>query len=194
MSKRTVANLSGHQDGHRARASADPLRESAAAALQRWRLAEAAMDPAIQSASITALAAISGSIVGGLASFATTFFTQRNQAHRDLLSRDVAQREELYSQFIKEATNLYIDSLGKTLENSVSLLGMYSLVGRIRLVGSDKVLAAAEKVADSIVDSYRRPPVTFEDLYNVARESHVDPLKEFTEACREERKVTLKRL
>jgi hypothetical protein len=39
-------------------------------------------------------------------SFATTFFTQRNQAHRELLSRDVAHREELYSQFIKGATNL----------------------------------------------------------------------------------------
>jgi hypothetical protein len=68
------------------------------------------MDPATQSAAITALAAIAGSIVGGLASFLTTFFTQRNQAHRDLVSRDVAKREELYSQFIKEAANLYADT------------------------------------------------------------------------------------
>jgi hypothetical protein len=151
------------------------------------------MDPATQSAAITALAAVAGSIVGGLASFLTTFFTQRNQADRDLLSREVAHREELYSQFIKEATNLYVDSLDKNLENPVSLIGLYSLVGRIRLVSSDTVLAAAEKVADSIVDSYRRPPVTFEDLYKV-RESQVDPLKKFTEACREERKIMLKRL
>ena len=111
-----------------------------------------------------------GSLVGGLASFATTYFTQRNQAHRDLLSRDAAHREELYSQFIKEATNLYIDSLDKTLDNPTSLIGMYSLVGRIRLVSSDKVLAAAEKVADSIVDSYSRPPTTFDDVYKVIRE------------------------
>jgi len=152
------------------------------------------MDPATQSAAITALAAIAGSIVGGLASFATTYFTQRNQAHRDFLSRDVAHREELYSEFIKEATNLYVDSLGKTLENPASLIGMYSLVGRIRLVGTDKVLLAAEKVTETIVDSYRRPPVTFEDVYKVVRESHVDPLKEFTEACREERKSMLKSL
>ena len=55
------------------------------------------MDPATQSAAITALAAIAGSVVGGLASFATTFFTQRHQAHRDLLSKDAAHREELYS-------------------------------------------------------------------------------------------------
>jgi hypothetical protein len=153
------------------------------------------MEPATQSAAITALAAIAGSIVGGLASFLTTFFTQRNQAHRDLLSRDVAHREELYSQFIKEAANLYVDSLDKTLENPVSLIEMYSLVGRIRLVSSDTVLAAAEKVADNIVDSYRRHPVTFEDVYKeVFRESHVDPLKEFTEACREELKSMLKSL
>ena len=71
---------------------------------------------------------------------------------------------------------------------------MFSLIGRIRLVGSDKVLAAAERVADSIVNSYSRPPRTFEDLYKLAREGHVDPLNEFTESCREERKVTLKHL
>ena len=121
------------------------------------------MDAAI----ITALAAVSGSIVGGLASFATTYFTQRNQAHRDFLSRDVAHREELYSQFIKETTNLYADSLDKTLTNPTSLIGMYSLVGRIRLLAGDKVLSAAEKLTETIVDSYSRPPIKFEEVYKV---------------------------
>jgi len=148
------------------------------------------MDAAI----ITAVAAVSGSIVGGLASFATTFFTQRNQAHRDFLSRDVAHREELYAQFIKEATNLYIDSLDKPLTNPTALIGMYSLVGRIRLTAGNKVLLAAEKVMETIVDSYNRPPINFADIYKSWRESHVDPLKEFTEACREERKATLMHL
>jgi hypothetical protein len=71
---------------------------------------------------------------------------------------------------------------------------MYSLVARIRLIGTDKVLLAAEKVADSIVVSYNRPPRKFGNLYKLMRESHVDPLKEFTEACREKRKAMLKRL
>ena len=152
------------------------------------------MDSAIQPAVITAFAAVAGSMVGGLASFATTFFTQRYQARHDLLSRDVANREELYAQFIKEAANLYVDSLGRTLENPASLIGLYSLVGRIRLIGTDKVLSAAEAIADSIVDSYRRPPATFDDVHRVAREGHVDPLRAFTEACREEREDMLKRL
>jgi hypothetical protein len=110
------------------------------------------------------------------------------------LSRDVAHREELYSQFIKEAANLYADSLDKTLENPAAVIGMYALIGRMTLNAGDKVLLAAEKVADSIIDSYNRPPRKFEDLYKLMREEHVDPLKEFTEACREELKVMLKRL
>ena len=57
----------------------------------------------------------------------------------------------------------------------------------------DKVLLAAETIADSIVDSYSRPP-TFDYAYKIAREGHVDPLREFTEACREERKAMLKNL
>jgi len=148
------------------------------------------MDAAI----ITALAAVSGSIVGGLASFATTYFTQRNQAHRDFLSRDVAHREELYAQFIKEATNLYVDSLDKPLTNPTALIGVFSLVGRIRLTAGDKVLLAAEKVMETIVDSYNNPTIKFEDVYKVWRKEHIDPLKEFTEACREELKLMLKLL
>jgi metal-responsive CopG/Arc/MetJ family transcriptional regulator len=150
------------------------------------------MDPATQSSAITALAAIAGSIVGGLASFLTTYFTQRHQAHRDLLSREAAHREELYSQFIKEAANVYVDSLDKTLESPASLVGVYSLVSRIRLVSNDTVLAAAEKVVDVIVESYHRPPTTFDTMVTMVREGKFDPLREFTEACREERKAMLK--
>jgi hypothetical protein len=155
------------------------------------------MDPAIQSTAITALAAIAGSVVGGLASFLTTYFTQRNQAHRDLMLREAAHREELYSLFIKEAANVYVDSLDKTLESPASLIGVYSLVGRIRLVSNDAVLAAAEKVVDAVVESYHQPKTTFDDIYNIykaGRISQFDPLKDFTEACREERKAMLKHI
>jgi hypothetical protein len=71
---------------------------------------------------------------------------------------------------------------------------MYSLVGRIRLTAGDKVLLAAEKVMETIVDSYNNPTIKFEDVYKVWRKEHIDPLKEFTEACREELKLMLKLL
>jgi hypothetical protein len=56
------------------------------------------------------------------------------------------------------------------------------------------VLLAAERIAEAIVDSYRRPPRTFEDEYKLVRERQVDPLKEFTQACREERRSMLTNL
>ena len=62
----------------------------------------------------------------------------------------MAQREKLYSQFIKEATNLFVDSLDKNLENPVLLIGLYSLIGRMRLIAGDEVLLAAEKVAEAL--------------------------------------------
>jgi hypothetical protein len=130
--------------------------------------------------------------VGGLTSFATTYFTQRNQVHRDLVSRDVARREELYFAVHQGSDELVRRFIG--LENPGSLIGMYSLVGRMRLFAGDTVLLAAEKMAEMIVDSYKHPPRTFEDLYKFARERRIDPLKEFTEACREERMVILNRL
>ena len=158
--RRRWTQLDGQYSAETRAASADPLA----------RVAEAVMDPATQSSAITALGAVAGSIVGGLASFLTTYFTQRHQAHRDLILREAAHREELYSQFIKEAANVYVDSLDKTLESPALLLGVYSLVGRIRLVSNDTVLAAAEKVVDSIVDSYHRPPTAIDDVIRLARE------------------------
>jgi hypothetical protein len=71
---------------------------------------------------------------------------------------------------------------------------VYSLVGRIRLIAGDKVLLAAEEIVDSTVDSYSRHPTTFLDTYKLAREGHIDPLREFTEACKEERKAMLTNL
>ena len=65
---------------------------------------------------------------------------------------------------------------------------------RVSSSDGDEVLLRAEKVTHRIFESYTRPPINFEDLYKLARDPHVDPLKEFTDACREERKVMLKAL
>ena len=43
------------------------------------------------------------------------------------------------------------------------------------------------KIVESIVDSHTRPPTRFDAAYKFAREGHVDPLRELTDACREAR-------
>jgi hypothetical protein len=91
--------------------------------------------------------------------------------------------------------NLYFDSINRTLDDvsrQPSLITMYSLVGRIRMISSEAVLTAAEKVAEDIVESYKRPPMTFQEFQQLWGAS--DPWHEFTNACRAERESMLGRL
>src|SRR5580704_57824 len=53
---------------------------------------------------ITALAAIFGSLSGGLASAVSTWIAQRHQSRHDLLARKIMLREQLYSDFISESS------------------------------------------------------------------------------------------
>ena len=132
----------------------------------------------MDSSIIAALSAILGSTVGGLTTFLTTFLNQRYAMRRDILAKDVANREQLYSEFLKEVGNLYFDSINRTLDEvsqQASLITMYSLVGRIRMISSEAVLTSAEKVAEDIVESYKpcddlpRISTTLGDLRSVAR-------------------------
>jgi membrane protein YqaA with SNARE-associated domain len=55
----------------------------------------------MESSIIAAVSAILGSTVGGVTTFATTFVNQRYVARREMLVKDVANREELYAEFLK---------------------------------------------------------------------------------------------
>jgi hypothetical protein len=88
----------------------------------------------MDSSIIAAVSAILGSTVGGVTTFATTFLNQRYVARREMLVKDVANREQLYSEFLKEVADLYRESLNRTLDDlstQPSLITMYSLIGRI---------------------------------------------------------------
>jgi hypothetical protein len=149
----------------------------------------------MDSSIIAVFSAILGTTVGGLTTFLTTFLNQRYAMRRDILAKDVANREQLYSEFLKEVGNLYFDSINRTLDDvsqQASLITMYSLVGRIRMISSEPVLRSAEKVAEDIVESYKRPPTTFQEFQQLWGTS--DPWHEFTNACRTERQSMLGRL
>jgi hypothetical protein len=149
----------------------------------------------MDSSIIAALSAILGTTVGGLTSFATTFLNQRYAVRRDILAKDVANREELYSVFLKEVASLYFDSINRTIDDvsqQTSLIKMYSLVGRIRMISSQEVLTAAEKVTEDVIESYKRPPMTFQEQLKLWGPD--DPWHVFTKACRAERQNMLGRL
>ena len=146
---------------------------------------------------IPAFAAILGSTIGGLTTFATTFLTQRYNARRDMREKDVANREKLYSEFLTEVADLYVDSLNRTLADvgkPAAFVAAYALLGRIRMISTEAVLKAADRVIQDIIEAYNRPPISIQELKKLTDERPADPWHDFTGACRAEREVLLRRL
>jgi hypothetical protein len=63
---------------------------------------------------------------------------------------------------------------------------LYAILGRIRLVSSDPVLAAAEECCDRIVKSYAEPNRKIEELSTTIPSKEPDVFKHFSDACRVE--------
>ena len=135
--------------------------------------------------SVTALAAIFGSLVGALGSSTSTWIIQRHQDRRDLLGRKIFHREQLYSDFISESARALLDALGHNLADPKNLVPAYALLSRIRLSSSREVLASAEEVVREIIGTYGKPNLTPEQIQSTATNGQ-DPLRNFGEICRAE--------
>lgn len=140
------------------------------------------MDAAI----ITAMAGVLGSLVGGSASVATAWITQKSSARRELLGEEIRQRESLYAAFIQECSRLALDAFTHTLEKPETLGPVYELLSRIKLSSSDAVFAAAENVLKRVTEQYFQPNMSAEDLRILVREGRADPLTTFARECRRE--------
>jgi hypothetical protein len=139
------------------------------------------MDPAYASA----IAALAGSAIGGLTSLGTTLLTHRAQTLTEHRARDKQRRQDLYKEFIEEASRLYGEGLSKDKTEVTNLVGIYAKISRMRILSSETVIMAAERVASAIVDAYLGPNHTIADIRSLI-DSEMDPLKDFGEACRKE--------
>ena len=137
-------------------------------------------------ASLSALAALSGSAVGGLTSFLSSWLGQNAQLRSQVFLNDKSRRQELYREFVEEASKGYIDSITTNTPDLTRLVGLYTLISRMRSLSSPKIIVEAEKVAQLIVRSYPEPNKTFADLRPMIIANAIDPLRSFAESCREE--------
>ena len=135
---------------------------------------------------VGALAGVMGSVVGGSASIATAWLTQRSQNVRELVRDEMHKREALYGEFVGECAKLLMDAFTHTLEKPETLLRAYALINRIRLCASPAVLHEAERLVVRITDQYFASNLAVEELRRVARSTEADPMQAFGEACREE--------
>ncbi len=135
---------------------------------------------------VTALAAALGSLVGATASIGTTWISQRRQSIRVSAEWKLRDHESLYKEFIMEASRLFGDAMLKSLERPDQLVGLYGILSRIRLISGDEVLSEAVGCCHRIVELYRRPNMTADQIRAAFEANEFDPLKEFSAACRAE--------
>ena len=147
------------------------------------------MNPAI----VNIFAALSGTMVGSLAPVVSNYVLQKSITQRDLLNRQLGQRETLYSDFIQEASRLYADAMIHDLDGLNDLVALFALVSRIRLLGSPHVVKAAEDFVKIVVQHYGEPNVTLEQMRSSALAAKADPLGPFSAACRKELRDILRR-
>ena len=140
----------------------------------------------MDSSLITATAAAVGSLMGATASILTTWITQRTPTTLAQTEARLRDRESLYGEFITEASRLTVEAFGHSWEQPDSLVKLYGILGRIRLVAADPVLAAGEACCRQIVDLYSKPNMTMEQIRVAFERDRLDPIKDFSAVCRTE--------
>jgi hypothetical protein len=137
---------------------------------------------------VPALASFTGSASGTLAAIFTAWITRRRKDRIRHTLRATSQREKLYKGFIEEASRLYADALVSDKSEISKLVDLYALIARMKVLSSDAVIEAAEKAAQLIIETYLSPNRTFLDLPALIKK--MDPLRDFSEACRRELQAT----
>jgi hypothetical protein len=135
---------------------------------------------------IAAGAAVLGSVVGAAATVGATWITQRTQTARSKVETALRDREALSGEFITEASRLTVEALTHQLEQPATFVKLYGILGRIRLVAPDPILASAEACSRQIVDLYAKPNMTIDQIRAAFEDGNIDPIKEFSTVCRTE--------
>ena len=141
------------------------------------------MDPAI----LSAASALAGSLIGGVSTLASSWFTQRGQLRAQVLVQEAVKRETLYAEFIIEASKRFTEAWAHQAKDPDVVAGLYSAIERMRLTSSNEVIRIAEQVVRLLIQAYAAPVKTFDEFQEfIGSEEIPDPLREFGEVCRVE--------
>jgi hypothetical protein len=147
----------------------------------------------MESTLITAMAGVFGSLVGASASIGTTWLTKRTEILRTTAERKLRERESLYNQFLTEASRVAVHALTHSFDGPDQIVALYGILSRIRLVASSAVVREGEMCCVRILAMYGKPSMTADEIRGVVATANdlaeLDPLKAFSNACREELKV-----
>jgi hypothetical protein len=135
---------------------------------------------------VTALAALAGAAIGSVSSVIASWLTQYAQARTQGRAENQLRRQELYKQFIEESSKLYLQALQNDAADVGALMHLYAELSRMRILSSTAVVDSADQLLKKIVNTYLEPNKTFPELQKMADSGLIDPLRNFSEACRQE--------
>lgn len=135
---------------------------------------------------ISALAALVGAAIGGLTSVLASWLTQHTQVKAEWLAHDRARRQELYKEFLEEASKCYVHALQHNDPDLASLGSLFAKIGRMRVQSSSEVAKEADRIGRTIVDTYLAPDKSFAELRELLALGSIDILGPFSDACRAE--------
>jgi hypothetical protein len=139
---------------------------------------------------VSAMAALVGSVVGGLTSSGTTWLSQRAQARAGQMAHEMELREDLYRDFIIAASKAYGDALLNSEPQIAELVSLYAMISRMRIVSLPHTIACADKIMLTIIDTYFSPNQSVRELRDLIRVgAGIDPLRDFSEVAREEMRL-----
>ncbi len=136
---------------------------------------------------LSAMSALAGSVIGGLTTGITSWISQRTQLRAGQLAREMSRREELYKDFILAASKAYGEAIVSDDPSIQEIVGLYAMVSRMRVLSAPRTVACADKVMIATISTYFGPNMTIRDIHELLKSgTGIDPLKEFSEAAREE--------
>jgi hypothetical protein len=111
----------------------------------------------MEAAYILALAALAGTAIGGLTSFATSWTTQQAQARAQRLAAEREARAALFGRFLDEAAKLYSDALQNRRDDITGMIDIYALTTEYALHHRHKLSRPPTRcVASSSIHILRR--------------------------------------
>jgi hypothetical protein len=144
----------------------------------------------MDAAYLSAMSALAGSLVGGFTSGLANWLNQRAQAKADSLVHEMSRRQELYKDFIIAASKAYGEALVSNEPQIQDLIALYAMISRMRVLSSQRTIECADKIMRITMATYSAPNKTIHELGELIKNgAGIDPLKEFSEAAREESRV-----
>jgi len=116
---------------------------------------------------LSALAALSGSVVGGLTAGLSTWVSQRAQTRTALLAHKISQRENLFRDFIVAASKTYGEAIVSSEPQLPELVGLYGMISRMRVLCSARTVACAEGAILTTLDTFFKPNRSIQELHEI---------------------------